>query len=67
MSDRYPFPCCGHRVLDEMSESFGICPVCFWEDDGVQFRPGAGYRPVTIATVRRSRRRTAIRRCFPLT
>ncbi len=38
MSDRYPCPCCGHRVLGEMPGSYEICPVCFWEDDGVQFR-----------------------------
>ncbi|HEY5835740.1 CPCC family cysteine-rich protein [Streptomyces sp.] len=38
MSDRYPCPCCGHRVLDEMPGSFEICPICFWEDDDVQFR-----------------------------
>lgn len=38
MSDRYPCPCCGHRVLDAMPGSYEICPVCFWEDDGVQFR-----------------------------
>ncbi|MGW9137363.1 CPCC family cysteine-rich protein [Streptomyces sp. NPDC055681] len=38
MSDSYPCPCCGHRVLDDMPGSYEICPVCFWEDDGVQFR-----------------------------
>ncbi|WP_079277523.1 CPCC family cysteine-rich protein [Streptomyces sp. CB03234] len=38
MSDRYPCPCCGHRALGEMPGSYEICPVCFWEDDGVQFR-----------------------------
>lgn len=34
----YPCPCCGHRVLDSMPGSYEICPVCFWEDDGIQFR-----------------------------
>ncbi|MFJ7770893.1 CPCC family cysteine-rich protein [Streptomyces sp. NPDC097107] len=29
VSDRYPCPCCGHRVLDAMPGSFEICPVCF--------------------------------------
>ncbi|MET8506113.1 CPCC family cysteine-rich protein [Streptomyces sp. NPDC004787] len=38
MSDRYPCPCCGHRVLDAMPDSYEIGPVCFWEEDGVQFR-----------------------------
>ncbi|MEV0535574.1 CPCC family cysteine-rich protein [Kitasatospora sp. NPDC050463] len=38
MSHHYPCPCCGHLVLDEMPGSYEICPVCFWEDDGVQFR-----------------------------
>ncbi|MFC8032437.1 CPCC family cysteine-rich protein [Streptomyces griseoincarnatus] len=38
MSDSHPCPCRGHRVLDAMPGSYEICPVCFWEDDGVQFR-----------------------------
>lgn len=38
VSERYPCPCCGHRVLDAMPGSFEICPICFWEDDDVQFR-----------------------------
>lgn len=38
MSGSYPCPCCGHLVLDDMPGSYEICPVYFWEDDGVQFR-----------------------------
>ncbi|MFF4861425.1 CPCC family cysteine-rich protein [Streptomyces sp. NPDC001231] len=38
MSDCYACPCCGHRVLSAMPGSYEIGPVCFWEDDGVQFR-----------------------------
>ncbi|MBX9654767.1 hydrolase [bacterium] len=31
-------PCCGCRTLsNEPPGSFEICPVCFWEDDKVQF------------------------------
>lgn len=48
VSRRYPYPCCGHLVLAEMFNSYRICPVCFWEDDGVQFRwptrPGGANR-----------------------
>lgn len=35
---RFSCPCCGHRTLDDESPgSHLICPVCFWEDDPVQF------------------------------
>jgi len=36
---KYACPCCGYRTLHrEPPGTSDICPVCFWEDDGVQFR-----------------------------
>ena len=33
-----PCPCCGYLTLDEEpAGTFVICPVCFWEDDPIQF------------------------------
>ena len=29
-----PCPCCDYRTLAKRAE-YDICPVCFWEDDGV--------------------------------
>jgi hypothetical protein len=38
MNARYACPCCGHRTLDERPPgTYDICPVCFWEDDPVQY------------------------------
>jgi hypothetical protein len=35
----HPCPCCGFRTMaDEERGSYDICPVCGWEDDGVQYR-----------------------------
>lgn len=35
---KHPCPCCGYRTLDEKPPgSFALCPVCWWEDDSVQF------------------------------
>jgi hypothetical protein len=28
--------CCGYRTLPEGAGNYGICPVCWWEDDPVQ-------------------------------
>ena len=37
---RYPCPCCGYLTYPEPVDSqemrFGICEVCFWENDNVQ-------------------------------
>ena len=46
---RYACPCCGYLTLDEApTGTYDICKVCFWEDDGVQFRdpdyPGGANR-----------------------
>jgi rubredoxin len=36
---KYACPCCGYLTLnDEPDNSFQICPVCYWEDDGVQLK-----------------------------
>jgi hypothetical protein len=36
--NHYKCPCCGFLTLDEEPPgTFAICPVCFWEDDNLQF------------------------------
>ena len=35
---KYTCPCCGYKTLDEEPPgTYAICPVCFWEDDPIQF------------------------------
>jgi hypothetical protein len=35
---KYCCPCCGFRTLSRKPPgSYGICPVCYWEDDAAQF------------------------------
>jgi hypothetical protein len=34
----YPCPACGFEVFDDAPGSYDLCPVCDWEDDGVQLR-----------------------------
>lgn len=34
---KHPCPCCGFFTLDEKPDNtFQLCPVCLWEDDGIQ-------------------------------
>jgi hypothetical protein len=34
----FPCPCCGYFTIGQKPPgTFEICPVCFWEDDPVQF------------------------------
>lgn len=36
-SELYPCPCCGYKTLtQEEGGTYELCPICFWEDDGVQ-------------------------------
>ncbi len=37
MKKKFKCPCCGYLTFDtEPDNTFYICPVCFWEDDGLQ-------------------------------
>jgi hypothetical protein len=38
MGPQFPCPCCGYLVFTEPPGSYGICPICSWEDDPVQLR-----------------------------
>lgn len=36
--EKYACLCCGYKTLDKQpTDTFQICPVCFWEDDGLQY------------------------------
>jgi Cysteine-rich CPCC len=38
MNKSYPCACCGFLTISDVPPgTFEICPVCFWEDDYVQF------------------------------
>jgi hypothetical protein len=30
---RFRCPCCGHKTL-QAPNALGLCPICWWEDDG---------------------------------
>jgi len=37
--NKYQCPCCGYYTLEEKpTNTFQTCPVCNWEDDGVQYQ-----------------------------
>ena len=36
MRNAFPCPCCGYLPFSEPPGSYDICPICFWEDDGLQ-------------------------------
>ncbi|MBV9948537.1 MAG: hypothetical protein JOZ69_16930 [Myxococcales bacterium] len=53
---RFPCPCCGFKTLEEPPPgTFAICPVCYWEDDDIQFRDldfAAGANRVSLREAR---------------
>lgn len=35
--NKHQCPCCGYYTLEKKADNtFQICPVCYWEDDGIQ-------------------------------
>ncbi|OMF55190.1 hypothetical protein BK139_17500 [Paenibacillus sp. FSL R5-0490] len=45
---KYSCPCCGFKTLDEEPpDTYNICEICFWVDDGYQYKypddTGANY------------------------
>ena len=54
-------PCCGYLTLTRLAGGTDeVCEVCFWEDDGVQFRdPGyeGGANKVSLTEARENFRR----------
>ena len=35
---KFTCPCCGYKTLSrEAGGTYALCPVCFWEDDQIQF------------------------------
>ncbi|MDF2884189.1 MAG: hypothetical protein K0R54_4756 [Clostridiaceae bacterium] len=46
---KYTCPCCGYKTL-VVEHEFDICPICFWEDDWIQFidPKGNGANHVTL-------------------
>ena len=41
-SSCFACPCCEYLTFEEEPPgTFAVCPVCFWEDDDVQFRDPA--------------------------
>jgi hypothetical protein len=40
---RFRCPCCGYKTL-EAPDALGLCPVCWWEDDGQEDEDAADVR-----------------------
>lgn len=52
---KYKCPCCGHFTFEKKERAYDICPVCFWEDDPVQYENPTmenGANHVSLATAR---------------
>jgi Cysteine-rich CPCC len=54
--DRFPCPCCGYLTMrEETRGTYEICPVCNWEDDGVQFADPSFWGGANIQSLNEAR------------
>ncbi len=53
---RFPCPCCGYLTMaDPRRGSFELCPICYWEDDEVQYRDPEYEGGANSVSLRRAR------------
>jgi hypothetical protein len=70
-TQRFFCPCCKYRTLPEQPPgTFNVCPVCFWEDERVQFEDPSlrgGANEVSLVEAQENFRRfgAAAERCLP--
>ncbi len=56
MIGRYACPCCGFLTLaQEPPGTYAVCPVCWWEDDDVQFRDPSYSSGANMVSLRQAR------------
>ena len=55
---KFQCPCCRNYTMDEEpTDTYEICPVCFWEDDPIQFKNHdyeGGANRITLNEARRN-------------
>jgi hypothetical protein len=55
--DKYACPCCGYKTLAEKPPgTYDICPVCFWEDDQIQYADPDYEGGANVASLRQAQR-----------
>ena len=60
LTPRHPCPCCDYLALAECAV-YLICPVCFWEDDGIDLdQPDARSGANKNLTLRQARKNFAV-------
>lgn len=57
-AEKYPCPCCGfYTLVEKPPGTYNICPVCYWEDDLLQFKEPSrrgGANGVSLEEARRN-------------
>jgi hypothetical protein len=59
---RFRCPCCGYKTL-EAPDALGLCPVCWWEDDGQEDEDAADVRLTVNGSLSLNEARTHYAHC----